>query len=88
MQLFRLDHAGMVCSGDYLSKEEKNKKEGDYLIEEGLFLYIIIMAVYGLMAMSCISVCTIALCLSAKKTEEEVRQAKSANQTPLTGDLY
>jgi len=46
------------------------------------------MAVYGLMAMSCISVCTIALCLSAKKTEEEVKQAKSANQTPLTGDLY
>jgi len=35
MQLFRLDHAGMVCSGDYLSKDDKNKKEDGYLIEEG-----------------------------------------------------
>jgi len=72
MQLFRLDHAGRVCSGDYLTSKEKDKKEDDYLITEGKFLFIIIMAVYGLMAMSCISICTIALCLSAKKTEEEV----------------
>jgi flagellar basal body-associated protein FliL len=53
-----------------------------------MFLKVIIIAVYSLIGMSCLSVCIIALWLSAKKTEEEIENTKSASQTPLTGDVY
>jgi len=83
MQLFRLDHAGKVCAGDYLSAEDKQDKikveEEGYLLNEGLFLYIIIVSVYTLIGMSCLSACTVAICLSAKKTENEIKNAKSAS---------
>lgn len=101
----------MVCSGDYLSDDQKtivyNQEDRNkslplcsalgswpsgipckYLLNEGLFLKVIIVSVYSLIGLSCLSVCIIALCLSAKKTEDEIKNAKSAGQTPLTGDVY
>ena len=39
-----------------------------YLIEEGVFLKVIIITVYVVMGLSCVSVIVIALFLSKKKT--------------------
>lgn len=61
-QMWRWDVPGKVCSGDYLDSLQNAPPE--YLIEEGLFLKTIIIAVYTILGLGCISVCVIALCLS------------------------
>lgn len=108
MQLFRLDHPGQVCAGDYITPAETtlgtvcipsvdptipctiHKIENTYNIHEGFFLFVISMCVYGLIGTTCLSVCVIALCLSKKKTTEEIEHENKKNMrnTPLTGDVY
>ena len=39
MQLWRWEHSGRVCSGDYLDHEPTEEDKKTYLIEEGFFLH-------------------------------------------------
>jgi hypothetical protein len=82
MQLWRLSKTGRVCSGDY---SDGSTDESQYVLHEGLFLKVIIISVYSVIFLALLSVFFVAICLSRKKTEHEIRDAKNARQIPLKG---
>ena len=59
MQVWRWSHSGQVCSGDLLvSKDDADRKV--YLIFEGNFIMAILVSVYVILGLSCLSVAIIA----------------------------
>lgn len=85
MQLWRLSKTGRVCSGDYLVGNESETVKDAYVIHEGLFLKVIIIAAYSIIFLALLSVFFVAICLSRKKTEHEIKAQKNAGQLPLRG---
>lgn len=73
MQVWRWSHAGKVCSGDYLP----DKDSGDtkvYLIFEGKFIKSILIAVYSILCLSCLSVSIVSICIYKRHADEDKEQ--------------
>merc|ERR1712127_402673 len=78
-QMWRWCYDGQVCSGDFLSQENKDFARqhngiygsNEYLIAEGNFLEGVIITVYGLFALLISVVLILALFCSQKKSEAE-----------------
>ena len=66
MNIWRWDHPGRVCAGDFLSPSDKNDPSiaSNYLIDEGMFLQIVLIVVYCILGLGCYSTCFIAFFLS------------------------
>ena len=75
MNIWRWDHPGKVCAGDYLTAAERNTNYNKelYLITEGKFLKIILLIIYSILGLGCYSICFIAIFLSQKKTKEQMQ---------------
>jgi hypothetical protein len=78
MQLWRLSKTGRVCSGDYLNGDEPDNIKDEYVINEGIFLKVIIIAAYSIIFLALLSVFFVAMCLSRKKTELEIANQQNA----------
>ena len=61
MQLWRWQHSGRVCSGDYLEEVTEDDRE-IYLITEGKFIKVILYIVYVLLGLAGLAFCIIAGC--------------------------
>eukprot|EP00349_Pseudokeronopsis_sp_Brazil_P007411 CAMPEP_0202964470 /NCGR_PEP_ID=MMETSP1396-20130829/8553_1 /ASSEMBLY_ACC=CAM_ASM_000872 /TAXON_ID= /ORGANISM="Pseudokeronopsis sp., Strain Brazil" /LENGTH=75 /DNA_ID=CAMNT_0049686599 /DNA_START=394 /DNA_END=621 /DNA_ORIENTATION=+ len=64
--IYRLNHVGKVCSGAFLSDEERALAEGgdEYLLRRGKFLLILLIiywVIFGLACLCCCGLLTIAL---------------------------
>jgi len=83
MQVWRWSHSGQVCSGDFLeSKEDADRNI--YLIFEGKFIKAVLIAVYCILGLSCLSVAIIACCrYNRGKVVEQVVDA-NGNITSVT----
>lgn len=69
MQMWRMDVPGKVCSGDFKPAGVSGDLYQEYYLEtEGMFLKIIIVTAYSILALSCLSVIVIAVFLSRRKT--------------------
>ena len=67
MQMWRWSSSGRVCSGDFL--DEKFPKASDYpeyLIVEGRFLKAVIITIYCIIILSCITVVSIVVVFGKK----------------------
>ena len=68
LQLFRWDHAGRVCSGDYIEEGQKESKCQDpgsnYLCEEGAFIEGVIIGFYIVIFFGMVSVCCVAILMA------------------------
>lgn len=74
MNLWRWDKPGRVCSGEFLTRGERMDQNiaKYYLIEEGLFLKVILIILYSMIGLGCYSVCFAAIFLSQKKSQEQL----------------
>ena len=64
MQLYRFEHMGKVCAGDYLYQDKFNQgDDSDYLVIKGQFIYVMILIIYGMIGFVVFSVVIIALTL-------------------------
>ena len=63
MQLYRFEHLGKVCAGDYNTSDDF---EG-YLPKKGLFIRIMIDIIYGMIGLTILSIICFALTISYKK---------------------
>ena len=72
INLWRWNHSGRVCSGDYLTPEQRTEPNVTqyYIITEGLFLKWILIILYSIVGLGCYSICFVALFLSQKKTKD------------------
>ena len=70
MQVWRWSHAGKVCSGDYLSEIVDSDKD-EYLIFEGKFIKAILIAIYSILGMSCLSISIVSVCVFKRHAEED-----------------
>ena len=65
----------MVCSGDYLSEDQKLIERNKplefriYLIEKGFFIYAMIMVIYGMIGLIFLSVICLACTLKYQKSK-------------------
>ena len=61
LHYYRLDHAGRVCAGDFLSSEEKEdpSKQSEYLIRRGRFLWTMLVLTWIIMGMCFFLICTV-----------------------------
>lgn len=80
-QMWRWSYAGRVCSGDFLSKSERDylRHSGtntSYLIAEGNFLEGVIITIYSMFGLLLLIVVVAALFFSQKRTEEELAARK------------
>lgn len=80
-QMWRWSYDGRVCSGDFLSKSEKEVQRnagGDtiYLIAEGNFLEGVIIAIYSMIGLLLIAVLMLALFCSQQRSEAELAARK------------
>ena len=65
MNIWRWDHPGRVCSGDYLPIEFRTPEiSPNYLIVEGRFLMWILIILYSILGLGCYSVCFVTIFLS------------------------
>lgn len=70
MQVWRWSHAGKVCSGDYLPDRDEGDRDV-YLIFEGKFIKSMLLAVYSIMSLSCISISIVSICVYKRHAEED-----------------
>ena len=80
-QIWRWSYSGRVCSGDFLSADEKSQlrhsgNNDTYLIAEGNFLLGVIIAIYSMVGLLLLVVFAVALFCSQKKTQEELAARK------------
>mmetsp|Transcript_44764 Transcript_44764/g.43353 ORF Transcript_44764/g.43353 Transcript_44764/m.43353 type:complete len:86 (-) Transcript_44764:20-277(-) len=64
--VYRLKHGGKVCSGDFLTAEQKGLEsyEADYLLQRGKFLWILLIIYWvllGLAVLACCGICALAI---------------------------
>ena len=62
MQLFRFEKVGRVCAGDFLGEERWNAPE-PYMPYKGNFILIIILIIYGMAGLFCLSIFCLAVTL-------------------------
>ena len=82
MNVWRWSHPGRVCSGDFL----ENKSEGDkdvYLIMEGKFLKMILMAIYLVFGLSLFTVCCVSLLAKRRDAPDGEKERYTALNLPL-----
>ena len=65
MQVYRFEHMGRVCSGDYL--ENQWAAEEPFLIFKGYFILVMICIIYGMIGLVMLSVLMLALTLKYSK---------------------
>ena len=70
MQVWRWSHAGRVCSGDFLEDRDSADKDV-YLVFEGKFIKVMLIIVYSVLAMSCISILVVSICIYKRHRKEE-----------------
>ena len=71
MQVWRWSHSGQVCSGDY----EPNKDDLDrnvYLVFEGKFIKAILIGIYSILGLSCISILIVSICVYKRHAREDI----------------
>ena len=74
MQLYRFEHLGRVCAGDYLSEDTKWDTPG-YLLYKGYFISVMVFVIYGMVGLMLLSVLLLALTLRYSKNKESGRQS-------------
>ena len=70
MQVWRWSHSGKVCSGD-LVPEGVEPDNDIYLVFEGKFIKSILIAVYSIMGLSCLSIMIATACYYKRAEMEE-----------------
>ena len=73
MQVWRWSHAGKVCSGDYLDDKDEADREV-YLIFEGKFIKAMLIAVYSVLGLSCLSVLIVTGCWCQRRKNELLQE--------------
>lgn len=87
MQVWRWSHSGKVCSGDFLP-EGIEPPTDVYLVFEGKFIKAILIAIYSIMGLSCLSIMVITVCHYTKQGEEEFDEnGEPLKQTAFTRAL-
>lgn len=92
MQVWRWSHSGKVCSGD-LVPEGIEPDKSVYLVFEGKFIKAILIAIYSIMGLSCLSIMIVTVCYySRQESEEETVDEdgtvrKNSRQTAFTRAL-
>ena len=79
MQLWRWEHSGRVCSGDYLTQDPTEAEKNMYLIQEGKFIQWVLILVYIAFGVASLTICIVACCTSSKHeaiSDEENRLRK------------
>jgi len=81
LQMWRFSYDGRVCSGDFLSKSDKDALRNSggntiYLVAEGNFLEGVIIAIYCMFGLLLIAVIMLALFCSQKRSEAELQARK------------
>ena len=66
MQLWRWEHSGRVCSGDFLTEVTEADKS-IYLISEGKFIQWVLILVYIIFGLAAMTVCILTCCVTTKK---------------------
>jgi len=70
MQVWRWSHSGRVCSGDFLDDLDSADKNV-YLVFEGKFIKIMLLIVYSVLALSCLSIMIISVCICRRHRLED-----------------
>ena len=72
LQMWRWSKSGQVCSGKFLGPKPDRKDYPEYLIGEGMFLYWVILSIYGVVGLSCIMISLLSIFCSRMKPERQV----------------
>ena len=70
MQLWRFEHEGQVCSGDFLPEDQKWSAQAPYMVSKGYFIKTIIYVIYGMVGLVILSVILIAITLKHQKNQQ------------------
>ena len=62
MQLWRWEHSGRVCSGDYLDRDITEEDREKYLIVEGKFIKWVLLIIYIIIGLGFLTMCIVAGC--------------------------
>lgn len=83
MNMWRWDHPGRVCAGDFLTPAQKDDPafKSTYLLVEGKFLQIILIIIYSILGLGCYSMCFVTIFLSQKKTRAELESEQGMFKT-------
>eukprot|EP00350_Pseudokeronopsis_sp_OXSARD2_P014015 CAMPEP_0170542904 /NCGR_PEP_ID=MMETSP0211-20121228/2192_1 /TAXON_ID=311385 /ORGANISM="Pseudokeronopsis sp., Strain OXSARD2" /LENGTH=194 /DNA_ID=CAMNT_0010846125 /DNA_START=9 /DNA_END=593 /DNA_ORIENTATION=- len=67
--VYRLNHVGKVCAGDYLSKEDKalESYQDSYLLQRGKFLWILLIIYWVIIGLACLCLCCFCVAAAAAK---------------------
>ena len=76
MQLWRWEHSGRVCSGDYLDREVTEEDKDIYLIVEGKFIKWVLIIIYSVIGLGFLTICIVAGCGSGGKKDEQGRMRR------------
>ena len=79
MQVWRWSHAGRVCAGDFLDNKDDADREV-YLIFEGKFIKVMLIIVYSVLGMSCVSILIVSICIY-KRHRKEDREIQQQDET-------
>ena len=77
MQVWRWSHSGQVCSGDFRNPDDPNDLPDEYyLLFEGKFLKAILIAIYSILGLSCLSIIIVSICVYKRHAEEDRLQSE------------
>ena len=85
MQLWRWEHSGRVCAGDYLETVTEDDKR-EYLIVEGKFIKWVLYIVYIIFGLAALTMCILVVCYSGpsnRSSNRLSRQQTSAFDAPI-----
>ena len=85
MQLWRWEHSGRVCSGDYLDQITEEDRSR-YLVVEGLFIKWVLYIVYIIFGLAALTMCILVCCYSGpsnRGSNRLSRQQTSAFDAPI-----
>ena len=71
MNVWRWSHPGRVCSGDFLDDKEM-ADQGVYLIVEGRFIKIMLIIVYTIGGLSCLSIMIFSFCVYKSRPDGDI----------------
>ena len=92
MVLWRYNHDGKVCSGDFLTQAEKNNKDisKHYLIEKGWFIEVTLKVIFACVLLVCLSIMLVAICFSTggikRKNSTFIDHNKTKNFNEMGND--
>ena len=65
MQLYRFEHLGKVCAGDYNASGD----QAGYLPTKGLFIHLMIDIIYGMLGLIVLSIICLSLTFKYKQNQ-------------------